>query len=341
MAENESAESGANDSAQTGSNDATNDQSTEDSAQGTADAGEAVEDSESADTGDSNEGDAASDGDSESASSESETGGDRTESAAKPKLEIPEDVLKREAIKYANSTMAAARRALTKIERNQEANKAWERKYGEAASELERLKSELSEFDGDPISFIAKRDGGIKELLDRIATGKRPEKTAAERVAELEAKLAERDSRSEKEARSAAVEAAKGRVFSALGKDDKYDLVANTERGRDELWSAIEEYARTHSTGEGWVFPDSKVYELANGVEAALAADLGKSKKYRSASSANEASSSGNAGAAKAKSGKTIAGNHTPAPAKSSARQVPLDDDEARVAVMRQLGFLS
>lgn len=248
---------------------------------------------------------------------------------AKP-AEIPEEVLQKAAVKFANKTMAAARRAQREVETVKSENTTLKR-------ELEAHRGFYETFRSNPREAI--RLGGYTStkafLDDLIASDGGEEKTATadDRVAALEKQLKEREDREAQAKAQAAIEQAKTAVFTAIeGLPDRYDLAA-TDIGKSMLWEAIETYHSIHGD-----VPDEAVYLLADNVEKALETNVSKARKFsgaRSAETKTNAPAAAQAAPAARTGGKTLTNKSTAgAP---TLTELPMDPDERRAYVNRQM----
>jgi len=223
------------------------------------------------------------------------------EEAAKAKpAEIPEDVLKAAAVKHANKTMAAARRAEARVETVKAENTKLSGEIGTYREFVQQLAS------GDPAALARVGFKSPRDYLDKVVAfgGERPAPTAEDRVAALEKKLGDREQARAQADATAKVEASKAAVFKAIDADTaRFDL-ATTDVGHEMLWQAVEAYFDEHKE-----CPDEAVYALAEEVEKDLAAKLAKSKKFNGHSQpANKGTPAGTASPATLNPGKTLTG---------------------------------
>lgn len=178
-------------------------------------------------------------------------------------------------IKKARSIFAAAARKEASALAAQRATKALE-------AEVTSLKATLAKAHEDPLSVLqalgfgngAEKDP-VKDLLRKVvAQGEPKVQTADERVAALEAKLAERDTKAQQEAESAAITNAQAQVTSIVrAAGEKFDLV-NAFDAHDMVWDTMVEYHATHGT-------PCTPQQAAEYVEKTIAAKLGKSTKFK------------------------------------------------------------
>lgn len=263
--------------------------------------------------------------------------------AAKP-VEIPEEVLKAAALKFANRTMAAARRAEQATERVKAENAT-------IAGQLKVHTDFVAELQANP--FAALRKLGFKSVKDFVqrgidAGGEPKEPTADDRVTQLEKIIKDRDAQAAQQAQTAQQETARRNLFEVLdGKavelngvkyhyPDRWDFAA-TEVGHDAVWEGIQAYHKEHG-----VCPDEAVIAIADGVEKTLEAKFSNVKKFRQGSGAKTTQPAANKAAPAARTaGKTIA-NASSSGAPSS-KEYSADWDESRkqmIAEMRAEGLI-
>lgn len=260
------------------------------------------------------------------AEAEKDEAGKPKEEPAKP-AEIPEETLKAAAQKYANRTMAAARRA-------ESAAKALSTENATLKTSLDTHTAFVKELQENPFAAI-RRLGfkSIKEFVQKgIDHGEEPKApTADDRVTQLEKMLSERDEKAKADAHATAVAEGQRNVFAAVDKlTDKYDF-ATTEIGHDQLWDGIMEYHRLH--GE---CPDAAVFALADEVEKTLSVKFANVRKLRQDPGAKTGqTATGKAGTVARGSGKTLTGSATSgSPGK---REYSLDADERRKQVVEDM----
>lgn len=264
------------------------------------------------------------------------------EQAAAP--EIPEEALKVAAAKYAadkvkaaNQTMAAARRAERAVETLKTENATVKQELGEYKSFVEQLGK-------DPdAAFKRLGYGSVKGYIDhvvKIGGGAQPAaETVEQRIERLEKERQEQTSSAARLAQETAVAESKRKVFDAVDKDKRFDLVT-TDVGHGLLWDAIEAYHQQHGS-----CPDEAVYALAERVEKHLEANVSTTRKFsgqRPAETQNGAPPATQAATAGTNGGRTLTNSSTSsAPA---ARVYSLDPDERRKQVtedMRAAGELT
>lgn len=173
--------------------------------------------------------------------------------------------------KFANKTMAAARRA--------------EKATGDVKASNDRLSGEITTYKGfvdqmtnDPMAALKRLPNftSLKDFVQRcVAGGVAVETKPQDEIAALRKRIDEREASERTQREQANAEASQARVFEALGKEpERYDLVL-TRLGRAELWDAITSYTRLHGR-----CPNQKVFELAEKIEAELSTDIGATKKF-------------------------------------------------------------
>lgn len=178
---------------------------------------------------------------------------------------IPEAELRRLGQKFANGTMAAARRAERAAER--------------LTSENATLKAKLTEGDSRPSlrdkpaeALKAAGFATAREFIDHLVAGgvdKKPD--PLDEVGKLRKQLEDRDAAEAARVNEAKVEESKAKVAGALkAQGDKYARTS-TSLGRDRLWGEIVAYSQAHGS-----CPDKAVFYLADAVERELRAEFGE-----------------------------------------------------------------
>jgi hypothetical protein len=262
------------------------------------------------------------------------------EKPAEKPAELTEEALQAAALKYANKTMAAARRAQRETASVKSENDRLTKAATQAARELDEFKAE---FRKNPFSAIKRLNfAGIKEFVDHaIDVGEAKPESADDRVARLEKQIAD-DKAAQKAQQDAAARetshaAAKERVQKALeAQPEKYDAVVNTSIGKAAVWEGIQAYAEKYGN-----VPDAAVYHIAARVEAELATDISRARKFKSAAPASTETPAAKTANAARTSGKTItnaSGGGAP-----TAKEYSLDWDEGRkqiAADMKAEGLL-
>ena len=234
--------------------------------------------------------------------------------------------------KFANKTMAAARRA--------------EKATGEVKATNERLTGEVATYRGfvdqfqtDPLTALRRLPGftTLKDFVQRcVAGGAAAEAKPQDEIAALRKRLDERDARVAAETAAANARASQDRVYEALGKEpERFDLVL-TRIGKAELWDAIVAYQRTHGR-----CPNEKVFALADKIEAELSKDVSATKKFAGpAQKGTPAAAKAQAAASKTGKPGTTA-KSTPA-ARANDTDETEDEREARIIrEMREAGELT
>lgn len=230
--------------------------------------------------------------------------------------------------KFANKTMAAARRA--------------EKATGDVKAANEKLTGEIAtyrgfvdQFQSDPMSALRRLPGftTLKDFVQRcVAGGTSVETKPQDEIAALRKRLDEKEAREAQQRQIEATRASQTRVFEALATEPERFGRVLTRLGRPQLWASIAEYTRTH----GGKCPNIKVYELADELEAELKAD-GIVVSKGSAGPAQK----GTPAAAKAQSAASKPGKPTgkPSTATSAKRTNEADEteDEREARIIREM----
>ena len=247
---------------------------------------------------------------------------------AKP-AEIPEETLQAAALKYANKTMAAARRAEARIAAKEADNV---RLTGENTTFREFV-DQLRK--GDPIALKRAGFPSVKSYLDAIAAfgGEPAAPSAEDRVSALEKERAEERAAVERERNERTVNETKAKVFEALeGKPERFAFVT-TKAGNARVWDEITDYFQTHGQ-----CPDSAVWAIADAVEKDMEADVGAvatKKVSGTAKPASNGAASGTAAPGTLNAGKGLAGAESSgAP---TTKTYSSDDNERRRQVAAEL----
>jgi hypothetical protein len=262
------------------------------------------------------------------AEAEAKKAADEKFAAELPELlkKIPEPELKKLGQKYANSTMAAARRAETRTKAAVEENAKLKATAAQHATFVEELQT-------NPQSAIRKAGyKNVREFIDRCAGSDEP--AEPDRLSDIEKKLKDREEREAAERTAAQVEASKKAVADAVGGDPKRWALVAKPRGQRDLWDAIVDYHRAHGS-----CPDEAVYALADEIEKDLRAEFGApstliSGQGQPAKTATTPAPATAAPGAK-NSGKTLTNRGSSgAPA---VTELSNDPDEARAQALEQL----
>lgn len=258
------------------------------------------------------------------------------EKAEEKQPEIPEDVLKAAALKYAkeqqsaaNKTMAAARRAEKAAEAVKAENGTLKQQIGEYQGFVQDLRGP------NPMQALA-RIGfkTFREFAEHVRDadgGEVKTPSAEERIDAWERRQKEREEREEQARIEAKVTEAKQAVFAAIdAAKDRFVAVA-TRRGKAELWEAIEAYHRLHGD-----VPDEAVMHLADELEKDLRSEFGiQIPGTRPAETKTDVPAATQAASAARTGGKTMTNRSTAgAPV---VRELPLDEDERRAAVIADM----
>lgn len=248
--------------------------------------------------------------------------------AAKPTAEIEEETLRAAALRWANKTMAASRRA-------QAAAESVKTENTRLASENQAYKAIVEELRANPFAGIRKLGfDTVRAFVDAgiAAGGEPPKPTAEDSVAELRREIRERDERAAREQTERVIEESKRAVFAAVDKaTDRYDL-ATTEVGHARLWDAIVAYNEQY----GFV-PDEAVYRMADLVEEGLETEFSKSRKFsvQRPDVTKQGATAAEAATAARNGGKTLTNAGKGAPAQK--RELSLDPDERRKQIDAEL----
>lgn len=217
--------------------------------------------------------------------------------------------------KFANKTMAAARRA-------EKATTAVTESNTRLTSEVTTYKGFVDQMTNDPIAALKRLPNftTLKDFVERcVKSGTPAEPKPLDEIAALRRRLDERDAAVTQQRQADAARASQERVFEALGKEpEKYDLVL-TRLGRAELWDAITAYTTKYGR-----CPNPKVFELASRIEAELSTDIGSTKRFAGPAQ------KGTPAAAKAQATASKTGKPTgkPSASTSASRKNEEDEDE-------------
>lgn len=210
----------------------------------------------------------------------------------------PEQLMK-VAHRFANKTMAAARRAEKEVETVRGKNE-------QLTGEIATYRGFVDQFQSDPMAALRRLPGftTLKEFVTRcVGTGTAAEPKPTDEIAALRKRLDDKEAAERNRDAEAQSQASQDRVFAALEKEpDRFDVVL-TDDGRTKLWNAIVAYRNVHGR-----VPNEKVFEMAEAIEERMTASLAKSKKFAQAQSAKTGdSAAANARSAASKTGaKTI-----------------------------------
>lgn len=247
--------------------------------------------------------------------------------------ELPEDTLRRLGQKFANKTMAAARRA----ERDTEVAKSQNERV---TAELTTYKEWAGQFKTAPMTALRRVLGPeltFKQFAEMVAKdpGTAEPPKVDPQVAELKRRLDEKERQERERAVAENTRASQQRVWDALGAEpDRFDLVT-TDIGKGQLWDAIVAYHGKYGS-----CPDDKVFAMADVIEKRLEEQVAKSKKF--ARPAQKATPATNKPAVAAK-GKTITNKSSAgAPAvRANPTETEAERDARINAEMRAAGELS
>jgi hypothetical protein len=247
--------------------------------------------------------------------------------------QLSDEQLRRVAQKFANKTMAAARRAEKATDEVTTANTA-------LTGEVKVYKDFVSQLQSEPLTALRRLPGftTLKAFVQQIidAGGETAEPKPQDEIAALRKRIDDRDTADRNRASTEAVRASQARVFEALGKDEeRFDMVL-TDLGRGELWDAIVAY-----TGKHGRCPDDKVYEMADAIEDRLTGVVSKSKKFARPAQKGTPTAA-NARTAVSTKGKTITNKSSSAAPALRAYSDDEDERERQInAEMRAAGELT
>jgi hypothetical protein len=249
--------------------------------------------------------------------------------------QLSDDQLRRLGQKFANKTMAAARRS--------------EREVGDVRAQSQRITAELTtykefanQFKTEPMTALRRVLGAdltFKQFAEMVAKdpGTAEPPRVDPQVAELRRRLDEKEQREREQVVAENTRRSQAAVQDALAKDpERFDLVL-TDIGRVQLWDAIVAYHGKYGS-----CPDDKVFAMADLIEGRLTEQVAKSKKFTarpSVKTGTPPAAKPNAGA----KGKTITNrSSSAAPSKrENATETEEERDRRINAEMRQAGELS
>lgn len=265
--------------------------------------------------------------------------GEPEKPAAKLVSDLSDDELRAIGLKFANKTMAAARRAERAVDSVKTENvKLREdvKVYGEWFAELRST----------PLSAL-KRAGfeTFRDFAAHVAAngGDAKPETPEDRIARLERTLGERDQREAARSTEAQVTELRTAVFEAIDGNKAEFARTATSHGKRELWDAVEQYAKMHRIPVHQV-PDVAIGALAKETEKLLRAEFGEPASVNG--SPGPGAKQGNTGAAPAARAPSTSGNGLAGKAQSGApktREYSMDPDERRKQVdadLRKEGLL-
>lgn len=245
------------------------------------------------------------------------------------KAAITEEALRVAAVRFANKTMAAARRAEQRTETVKQANE-------QLTSSLKLHTDFIQELRTSPLTAIRKLGfASVRDFLDAgINAGGEPAAPSPEdRVAALEKQIQDREAKREREAQVAAIDDV---IASKIAADRKTYARTATKHGTNVLWGEIAAYHKLHGS-----CPPAAVVQLANIVERDLRSEFGDPVFAPPAGAKTPAPAPDNAAPGARNGGKTLTNKQTSsAPA---TREYSLDPDERRRQVtedMRAAGEL-
>lgn len=251
---------------------------------------------------------------------------------AKPedeKAAITEEALRVAAVRFANKTMAAARRAEQRTETVKQQNE-------QLSSSLKLHTDFIQELRTSPLTAIRKLGfQSVRDFLDAgINAGGEPK--APDPVDEVKSLREEIRQEREKATREAQVAAIDNVIATKIDADKKTFARTATKHGKNVLWGEIAAYHKLHGS-----CPTAAVVQLANIVERDLRSEFGDPVFAPPAGAKTPAPAPDNAAPGARNGGKTLTNKQTSsAPA---TREYSLDPDERRRQVtedMRAAGEL-
>jgi len=274
------------------------------------------------------------------APAEGEPAADPVAEAAKPKdeaKEITEEALKAAAVRFANKTMAAARRARTAAEDAEARIESTKLENTTLKSHLDEYKQFVQELRTDPLAALKRvgvGDGTTRGFLDhRLAGGEETKPPVEDQIAQLRAER-------EKERAEAAREREVARIDRAIATTVTTDKAkfarVSTKYGQNVLWSTIAAYNEQHGQ-----VPDEAIPLLAAEVEKDLRAEFGDPVSAPSSGEKKTTPAAADAATAARTSGKTLTNKQSAGG--PTVREYSMDPEERRRQVvedMRKAGEL-
>jgi hypothetical protein len=253
--------------------------------------------------------------------------------AAKPKdeaKEITEEALKAAAVRFANKTMAAARRARTAAEDAEARVESVKTENATLKSHLDEYKGFVEQLRTDPLAALKRvgvGDGTTRGFLDHRLAEDKPEPTAKDEIAALRAER-------EKERAEAAREREVARIDRAIATHvtaDKSKFArVSTKYGQNVLWSTIAAYNEQHGA-----VPDEAIPLLAAEVEKDLRAEFGDPISAPSSGEKKTTPAAADAATAARKSGNTLTNKQSSGG--PTVREYSQDPEERRRQVNEDL----
>jgi hypothetical protein len=250
--------------------------------------------------------------------------------------QLTEEQLRRVSQKFANKTMAAARKA--------------ERVTGEVRTQNAALTAQVTtyqqfvdQFQTNPMAALRRLPGWqaitFKDFAQKVVdTGSAAEPAKVDpQVAALQKRLDDKERAEQARNAEMNVKASQERVYASLEKEpERFDLVL-TDIGKPQLWEAITAYYGKHGS-----CPDEKVFEMAELLEARLETSVSKSKKFARPSVKTGTSAAGKAPSPASGKGKTITNKaSSAAPVTRTNRAETEDELDRRInAEMRAEGLI-
>jgi hypothetical protein len=254
--------------------------------------------------------------------------------AAKPKdekAEITEEALKAAAVRFANKTMAAARRARTAAEDAEARIESTKLENTTLKSHLDEYKQFVQDLRTDPLSALKRvgvGDGTTRGFLDhRLAGGEETKPPVEDQIAELRKER-------EKERAEAAREREVARIDRAIATTVTTDKTkfarVSTKYGQNVLWSTIAAYNEQHGQ-----VPDEAIPLLAAEVEKDLRAEFGDPVSAPSSGEKKTTPAAADAATAARTSGKTLTNKQSSGG--PTVREYSLDPEERQRQVNEDL----
>ena len=258
---------------------------------------------------------------------------DAVAEAAKPKdetKEITEEALKAAAVRFANKTMAAARRARTAAEDAEARVESVKTENTTLKGHLDEYKEFVQQLRTDPLAALKRvgvGDGTTRGFLDHRLGEEKPEPSVKDEIAALRA---ERE-KERAEANRANEIARIDRAISASVLSDKGKFArVSTKYGQNVLWSTIAAYNEQHGQ-----VPDEAIPLLAAEVERDLRAEFGDPSSAPSSGEKKTTPAAADAATAARTSGKTLTNKQSSGG--PTVREYSLDPEERRRQVNEDL----
>jgi len=254
--------------------------------------------------------------------------------AAKPKdeqAEITEEALKAAATRYANKTMAAARRARTAAEDAEARVESVKTENTTLKAHLDEYKGFVEQLRADPLAALKRvgvGDGTTRGFLDhRIAGEDKPAPTAEDQIAELRREREKERAEAAREREVARIDRA---IASTVSADKGKFARVSTKYGQNVLWSTIAAYNEQHGQ-----VPDEAIPLLAAEVEKDLRAEFGDPVSAPSSGEKKTTPAAADAATAARKSGNTLTNKQSSGG--PTVREYSMDPEERRRQVTEDM----